>query len=100
MNLLFNAAQALEPGGEATVTLHATSLDVIVFVADTGCGIPPGDRAQVIEPFYSTKPDGTGLGLAIARRIALAHGGDLEIVDTPGGGTTVHVRLPAGVADA
>ena len=100
VNLLFNAAEALDHGGEAEVRLDASSHEVIVFVSDSGRGIPPSDRARVLELFYSTKPEGTGLGLAIARRIALAHGGDLEIDDDPGPGTTVRVRLPIRGASA
>jgi signal transduction histidine kinase len=100
VNLLFNAAEALDHGGEAEVRLDASSHEVIVSVSDSGRGIPPSDRARVLELFYSTKPEGTGLGLAIAQRIALAHGGDLEIDDDPGPGTTVRVRLPIRGAGA
>ena len=100
VNLLFNAAEALDHGGEAEVRLDASSHEVIVSISDSGRGIPPSDRARVLELFYSTKPEGTGLGLAIARRIALAHGGDLEIDDDPGPGTTIRVRLPIRVAGA
>lgn len=98
LNLLLNAAQALGPGGEAEVTLDASPKEVIVSISDTGCGIPSMDRARVLEPFYTTKPEGTGLGLAIARQIVLAHGGDLEIADGPGPGTAVRVRLPTRTA--
>ena len=100
VNLLFNAAEALDHGGEAEVRLDASSHEVIVSISDSGRGIPPSDRARVLELFYSTKPEGTGLGLAIARRIALAHGGDLEIDDDPRPGTTIRVRLPIRVAGA
>jgi signal transduction histidine kinase len=48
---------------------------------------------RIFEPFYSTSPEGTGLGLPIARRIARAHGGELEIESRPGGGTTARITL-------
>jgi signal transduction histidine kinase len=69
-------------------------LGVSISVRDTGRGIPLENIERIFEPFYSTRPEGTGLGLAIAQRIATAHGGELEIVSTPGAGTTVRLRLP------
>jgi signal transduction histidine kinase len=58
----------------------------------------PEVRDRVLEPFFSTKDEGTGLGLPMAHRIALAHGGSLEIESAPGRGTTVTVALrPATV---
>jgi signal transduction histidine kinase len=52
----------------------------------------------VCEPFFTTREEGTGLGLAIAKRFVEQNGGRLEIQSTPGAGTTVRVRLPAGAA--
>jgi signal transduction histidine kinase len=94
LNLLLNAAQALGPGGSAAVELREEERQVVVTVGDDGPGIPPDLLERVFEPFVSTKPAGTGLGLAVARRIALAHRGEIRMESTPGTGTTVHVRLP------
>jgi len=61
----------------------------------------PEVRARLFEPFYTTRADGTGLGLPLARRIARAHGGEIDVESAPGAGTTVVVRLPragSGVA--
>jgi signal transduction histidine kinase len=94
LNLLLNAAQAQESGGRAGVRIDTDDAHVRLAIWDDGPGIPPEDRTKVLDPFYSTKEEGTGLGLAIAQRIVAAHGGELDVQSTPGGGTTVHVRLP------
>ncbi|UCC82137.1 MAG: HAMP domain-containing protein [Gemmatimonadota bacterium] len=94
LNLLLNAAQALDEGGRVEVTVARHRDGVSISVRDTGRGIPLENIERVVEPFYSTRPEGTGLGLAIAQRIATAHGGELEIVSTPGAGTTVRLQLP------
>ncbi|MGD2217035.1 MAG: ATP-binding protein, partial [Gemmatimonadales bacterium] len=94
LNLLLNAAQALDQGGRVEVTVGRYPGGVSISIRDTGRGIPLENIERVVEPFFSTRPEGTGLGLAIAQRIATAHGGELEIVSTPGAGTTVRLRLP------
>ncbi|WP_458780597.1 sensor histidine kinase [Arthrobacter sp. D3-16] len=70
-----------------------------VFVADNGKGIAPEDRAKVLEPLVRLHREGdgagTGLGLATCSAIAKAHGGELMLSETPGGGTTVAVSFPA-----
>src|ERR1051326_3569188 len=98
LNLLLNAAQAMGPGGRASVTVQIGGADFRIVVADTGGGISPEDLEHVLDPFFSTKADGTGLGLPIARQIATAHGGSLKIESVPGDGTRVEVRLPLAAA--
>ncbi|MGD8697938.1 MAG: HAMP domain-containing sensor histidine kinase [Gemmatimonadales bacterium] len=98
LNLLLNAAQALDPGERAGVELKADAGEALISIWDSGSGIAPEELEKVFKPFYSTRPEGTGLGLAIAQRIAVAHGGDLSIESTPGSGTTVRVRLPLGAS--
>lgn len=66
---------------------------VTVEVADDGPGVPPAIAVRVFEPLVTARPGGTGLGLALARRIALAHGGSIALVDTPVG-ATFRVELP------
>jgi signal transduction histidine kinase len=68
----------------------------VLQVIDNGPGIPPESREDVIRPLVRLRKDvpGAGLGLAVCTRIVAAHGGSLEIGETPGGGTTVTVRLP------
>jgi signal transduction histidine kinase len=94
LNLLLNAAQALEEGGRTSVTAQPFEEEVRVLIQDTGKGIESEDLERVFEPFFSSRPDGTGLGLPIARRIAQAHGGELAVETEPGVGTSVTVRLP------
>ena len=98
LNLLLNSAQAMGPGGRASVTVEIDGSEVRVLVTDTGGGISPDDLEHVLDPFFSTKADGTGLGLPIARQIATAHGGSLKIESVPGEGTRVEVRLPLAAA--
>lgn len=94
LNLLLNAAQALQSGGHASVTVDIDGAEMRIIVADTGCGIAADALDRVLDPFFSTKPDGTGLGRSIARQIATAHGGSLRIESVLGAGTTVIVSLP------
>jgi signal transduction histidine kinase len=93
-NLLFNAAQALEPDGRAVVGAECGKDFVEITIADTGGGIDDAAMANLSRPYYSSKPDGHGLGLPIARRIVASHGGALTIESVPGKGTSVTVRLP------
>lgn len=94
LNLLLNAGQALEPGGQATTTVNRENGYVVVAVTDTGPGIPIDQIDRIVEPFVTTRPLGTGLGLPIARQIAVVHGGRLLVESTVGKGTTVRVELP------
>jgi signal transduction histidine kinase len=97
MNLVRNAQQALaEAGGLITVGAWQTGEQIVIEIADTGPGIPPGAREHLFEAFSgSTRPGGTGLGLPIAREILRAHGGDLELAHTGEDGTAFRLLLPA-----
>jgi len=94
LNLLLNAAQALDAGGRARVEVRSANDRVVVRISDNGRGVESRDLAEVGSVLHSTKPDGTGLGLPIARRIAAGHGGELRIESVVGEGTTVVVTLP------
>ena len=99
LNLLLNAAQGLEAGGQAGVTVESDDHHVSVTVWDTGTGISDEALQKVFDPFFTTKAEGTGLGLAIARRIVQGHGGAISIDSAVGEGTSVLVRLPLAPAD-
>jgi two-component system sensor histidine kinase PilS (NtrC family) len=99
-NLILNAVQAMPAGGELAVTAAEDDRAVKIAVADTGEGIAPADLAHVFEPFYSTKPGGSGLGLALVHRIVQDHGGDIEVQNRPGRGTTFVLTLPRPGAGA
>lgn len=103
LELVSNALDAMPDGGTLRLAAQASDGDqpspgVVVEVADTGGGIPEQVLPSVCEPFFTTREEGTGLGLAIAKRFVEQNGGRLEIRSTPGAGTTVRVRLPAGAA--
>jgi len=102
LNLLVNAAQALEPARADSNHIHVSSRrtsegDVLVEVRDNGPGIRPDLRARIFDPFVTTKPagEGTGLGLFISREIVTALGGRIEIDSDPGQGTCMRVIMPA-----
>jgi len=99
-NLVLNAAQALD-GWKNERHINITSRQesdgyVSLIVADTGPGIPAEIRARVFEPFFTTKSSkgGTGVGLALCINIVSAHGGELLLSETPGGGATFTVKFP------
>jgi len=95
-NLMMNAAQAMPGHGRITLTAaRPTDSTVMIAVADTGPGIGEEVRARVFDPFFTTKIRGTGLGLPTARRFIEAHGGTIDLLDRPGGGTIARVALPA-----
>jgi two-component system sensor histidine kinase KdpD len=94
-NLVDNALSASPPDGHVRLEAGCVPDAVDVRVVDHGPGIAPADRDRVFEPFQRTTDHGggVGLGLAIARGFLDAMGGELSIEDTPGGGTTMVVRL-------
>jgi two-component system sensor histidine kinase HydH len=96
LNLYLNAADAMEQGGELTVSADAAEGrdGIELRVADTGAGIAAADQAQIFDPYFTTKASGTGLGLAIVHKIMEAHGGDIRIESRPGRGTTVILFFP------
>jgi two-component system NtrC family sensor kinase len=97
LNLLVNAAQAMEQQGVITVRTWAETGQVCVSITDTGKGIPKEVQDRVFEPFYTTKPagKGTGLGLSISADIIRnKHHGEISVASEPGKGTTFTVRLP------
>jgi signal transduction histidine kinase len=98
MNILTNAAQAIDGEGTITVSIQpAMEGDVVVFkVTDTGRGIAPEIQEKIFDPFFTTKDvgEGTGLGLAISESIVAAHGGTIQVESRPGDGATFTVVLP------
>jgi signal transduction histidine kinase/CheY-like chemotaxis protein len=103
MNLLVNAAQAIETRGEIHVSLKREEAEAVVRVQDTGKGIAPDRLKRLFEPFFATRlsGQGTGIGLQVAQRIVRAHQGRIEVTSEVGRGTEVSVRLPlAGLGGA
>ncbi|HXB62521.1 MAG TPA: ATP-binding protein [Acidobacteriaceae bacterium] len=108
-NMIMNAAEAVENGGEMRIRLSAVPAriagnkrlkrGVLVEITDNGPGIPPATMKRLFEPFFTTKGEhGTGLGLWVSRGIVEKHEGTIEISsneEAPTHGTTVSIYLPS-----
>ncbi len=96
MNLLVNAAHAIEGHGVIKVKTSHEGGDIVVLVSDTGKGIAPEHLTRIFEPFFTTKEvgKGTGLGLSISYDIIKKHGGSISVESSVGSGSTFTVRLP------
>jgi two-component system, NtrC family, sensor kinase len=96
MNLLVNAAHAIEGQGQITIRTGHDSENVWVEVEDTGQGIKPEHLERIFDPFFTTKPigKGTGLGLSLSYGIVHKHGGRIEVKSELGKGSTFRVVLP------
>ena len=96
INLIVNAAHAIEKKGEIIVRSYLKDDNVIVEVSDTGKGMSEETMEHIFDPFFTTKPagQGTGLGLSIAQDIVSKHGGSISVESESGKGTTFRVVLP------
>jgi signal transduction histidine kinase len=96
LNLLVNAAQAIETKGVITIRTGVQGGEVWVEVEDTGKGISKENLAKIFDPFFTTKPvgKGTGLGLSVSFGIVQKHGGRIEVQSELGKGTVMRVWLP------
>jgi PAS domain S-box-containing protein len=94
LNLLLNAAQAMDGHGRITVAVAEGGGQCTIDVHDTGPGVPAELGDRVFEPFFTTKARGGGLGLPIARRTAELHGGTLKLTSPPEGGAMLTLTLP------
>lgn len=118
LNLYINAADAMPNGGQLSITTrNSTSGElkdklfdsilthpdnyVVLTIADTGCGMDEATQQRIFEPFFTTKGKGkgTGLGLASAYGIIKSHNGFIEVLSSPGKGSTFTIYLPASSSD-
>jgi signal transduction histidine kinase len=94
-NLFVNASDAMNGAGTISVTDRTSAKHVDVFVRDTGPGIPPELKSDLMKPFATAKGSGLGLGLALSRQAMTEIGGDLFLVETNGEGACFCVRFVA-----
>ncbi|MHB8416908.1 MAG: sensor histidine kinase [Myxococcales bacterium] len=96
VNLVVNAAQAIEGRGHIEITSRGGAGEVAFSVRDSGSGMDEATRRQLFQPFFTTKRtgEGTGLGLALIYGIVASHGGRIEVESAPGQGSCFTVTLP------
>ena len=94
MNLVKNALEAMEPGGQLWARTYTTRGSVALDLIDTGSGVDDNTVLHMFEPFYSTKDGGSGLGLPTARKIIEAHGGRISVQSELGRGTKFTLVFP------
>lgn len=97
MNILINAAQAIEKNGTIKIKTFSADNSVVIQISDTGKGIPKENIGKIFNAFYTTKDPGkgTGLGLSISYKIIEEHNGIIEVESEVGKGTTFIIKLPA-----
>ncbi len=96
MNLLVNAAHAIESEGIITIRTGTENGHAWVEISDTGKGIAPEHQSKIFDPFFTTKPVGigTGLGLSVSYNIIKKHQGEIQLTSQLGQGTTFRIVLP------
>jgi len=96
MNILINAAQAIEKRGKITIKTFGEDKSVIVRISDTGKGIPKENMNKLFDAFFTTKEagKGTGLGLSISYKIIQDHYGRIDVESEIGKGTIFTIKLP------
>jgi len=101
MNLLVNAAQAMDGNGTVYITTRTRANNGIneILIKDSGPGIPEDLLEKIFEPFFTTKTtgEGTGLGLSVSYAIVKEHKGTIKTTSAVGEGTTFTLRFPAVV---
>ena len=93
-NLATNGLRAMAGGGRLLLGVASHAGEIVLTVADQGCGIPAEELDAIFQPFRSSFEKGTGLGLAIVHRIVTDYNGSVQVSSTVGAGTTVRVKLP------
>ena len=96
MNIMVNAAHAIEDKGEIVISTKFENGFVEIIISDTGSGIAPENLTKIFDPFFTTKEvgKGTGLGMNVAYNIIKKHNGTIDVKSTLGKGTSFIIRIP------
>lgn len=96
LNIIKNAKEAMPQGGTLTVRTARENNSVLIYIQDTGTGIPEEIRNKIFEAFFTTKQKvkGVGLGLSVCYGIIKDHGGEIKVESEEQKGTTFTVSLP------
>lgn len=98
INLLSNSIRALAGGGRVTVVAYQEGEQLVMVIADNGCGIAEADIPHLFERFYKGKNGGLGLGLTIVQELVAAHEGSISVTSEPGQGASFRITLPGRAA--
>jgi signal transduction histidine kinase len=101
MNLMLNGIEAMKDmDGTRELAIksqRAENEHILLYVSDTGVGLPPQEGDQIFNAFFTTKAQGTGMGLSISRSIVESHGGRLWAADNSPRGASFYISLPTRV---
>jgi len=94
IHLLRNARDAMPQGGVISISTSWEEKWLVLSIKDTGSGIASEELPRIFDPFFTSKTRGSGLGLTTVNRIVNEHGGEVEILSTPGDGTEARILIP------
>jgi signal transduction histidine kinase len=98
-NLASNALHAIGDEGVIELSVRKQPDQVVFTVRDDGCGMDAETQTRLFEQSFTQTAGGFGLGMAVVKSTVEAHGGSVEVASAPGAGTTISLRLPAGLAE-
>ncbi|MEH7121738.1 MULTISPECIES: ATP-binding protein [unclassified Bacillus (in: firmicutes)] len=94
LNLSKNSLHAMPNGGKLTISIDSNSASCMIYVSDTGIGIPNEELEKIFHPFFTKKKDGSGIGLTVCKRIIDSYNGSISIESTVNVGTQVKMMIP------
>ena len=94
MNLIINAIQAMPEGGKLSINARKELKNILIFVQDTGVGIPEEVKPNIFKPMFTTKSKGQGFGLVVVKRLTETLGGTVSFESDFGEGAKFIISLP------
>lgn len=96
LNIITNALHAMKNSEIKNLFIKTELIEdnLVIKIADTGCGVPEEFMDKIFEPFFSTKKEGLGLGLSLAKKVIEEHGGRIEFSSKTGHGSEVKIYIP------